>query len=268
MPLPQPLFFSATKTGQGWNVAVAIDAAVFTDVIPGDPKTSAGGDKSKLEQNFQQQNDAWATTAFNTVHPEYPGYYLQGEGPRADIGGGMVKWRRTYFAIPPSWDDWENIQYTFPQTPGYIVLANGVNGVIGRNPYTPRSGVTCRVHHDYFMVGGPSTLGGANQTYANEGQIPLIAVQTYCGKLNPQYFSDPPQVVPVGDIVIGNTKYLETVPDKATYFGWVANAAQYGFSSGRVGTTDNNPGQIVIACVPQRVMGNLWALVTRYVLAQ
>jgi hypothetical protein len=213
-----------------------------------------------IEQDFEQLSTVFAALPLNTVHPTDATCFLQSESQTNDKGAFIGRWTRKYYQIPPSWDDWENQSYTFPGTPGYLNVGQGGN-YIGRNAYTPVNGVKVRVHRDYFMV-------GAGQTYANEGLIPDIAVQTYVGQLNPQYFWDPPSVIPAAGITIGNTTYLASVPSKENYFGWVTNAAANGWASGRVGTADANPGQIVISCKPERVMGNLWARVTRYVLAQ
>ena len=255
--LPTPIYLSATKAGQGWGVAVPVAAAIFSDVLP-----FPSGDKSKLEQEFQQQNDSWAATAFNTVHAEYPGYYLQAESPRADIGGGMVKWRRTYMAVPPSYSFWENISYTFPAYPGYLILPSGSSTPVGRGTVTPPNGVTCRVQYDYFMV-------GSGQTYATFGLIPDVAVQTYKGLLNTYFSIEPPMVVGPGSVHIGTMYFLETVPNQSTYQAWVANAAAHGWASGTAAAPGAyGQGQICVSCKPQQIIGNIWARVSKFVLAQ
>lgn len=216
-----------------------------------------------FRQDYEQDRASFVAVPLNTASPDDATAFLQNETELTDSGAEIVKWTRTYYQIPPSWDDWENVSYTFPQYPGYIILS-AINPPAanqqGRDPFTPANGVTCRVHRDYFMV-------GAGQTYATEGLIPVIPVQTFHGLLNPNFYSSPTQVTPVGGIVIGNTQYLESVPNRTVWDGWVANAAAQGWASGRVGTADANPGQIVISCKPERLMGNIWASVTRYILA-
>ena len=256
MGLPTPLYLSGTKTGQGWNVAVPVGAAVFSDLLP-----YPNADKSKLEQDFQQQNDAWTAMAFNTVHAEYPGYYLQAESLRADIGGGMVKWRRTYVKAPTSYDNWENMSYTFPAYPGYLVMPVGVLTPVGRGAFTPPNGVNCRVRYDYYIV-------GTGQTYASYGLIPPNAVMNYHGLANAYFQINPPMVVGPGTIIVGTLQYLETVPNQTAYQTYVANAVALGWGSGRVGTADANPGQLCISCKSQQIVGNLWAMVSKYILAQ
>jgi len=216
-----------------------------------------------FRQDYQQAASSFAAVALNTVSPDDATAFLQNETELADMGAGMVQWTRTYCQVPPAWDDWENVSYTFPQYPGYIRLSSSSPPAAnqqGRDPYTPVNGVTCRVRRDYFMV-------GTGLTYATEGAIPVISVQTFHGLLNPNFYTSPTQVTPVGGIVIGNTQYLESVPNRTVWDGWVANAAASGWACGRVGTADANPGQIVISCKPERLLGNIWARVTRYVLA-
>ena len=214
-----------------------------------------------FKQDYEQNRASFAALALNTVSPDDATAFLQNESDLQDQDGEVVKWTRSYYQVPPSWDDWDNIAYTFPQTPGYIVLPSGVSNPVGRNPFTPIDGAKCRIRRDYFMV-------GAGQTYANEGAIPEIAVQTYVGQLNPTFFLEPPQVVPAANLVVGTLLYLATVPSKETYFGWVANAKALGWASGRAGTADVNPGQIVISCKPERLVGNIWARVTPYILVR
>jgi len=45
--------------------------------------------------------------------PDYSDYMLVQEGPRQDIGGGMIKWHRTYAKVPASHDEFESYSYSF-----------------------------------------------------------------------------------------------------------------------------------------------------------
>lgn len=254
MDNPELLYRSAAQT----------DAVAVSDIVKFFPVPQIGDLCYGIKQDFEQLSTSFVPLAHNTVHPNDATCFLQLEEQTTDQGALLTHWTRSYFQIPPSWDDWENTSYTFPQYPGYTIQPGVAATPVGRDPYTPANGVKCRVHYDYFMV-------GSGQTYANEGLIPDIPVQTFSGKLNPQYFSSPPQVVDNvadGGTLVGNSFYLESVPNKTLYLSWAANAAANGWASGRVGTADANPGQIVISCKPERLAGNIWARITRYVLAQ
>src|SRR5690348_5458176 len=41
------------------------------------------------------------------LSPDYSGFYLVAEGERRDMGGGMVRWTRTYARVPDSYSDFE-----------------------------------------------------------------------------------------------------------------------------------------------------------------
>lgn len=265
MDNPEIFYRSAPQT----DAAPVSDKRVFFPIPQISPLCAA------WKQDFQQLRANFVALAFNTPHPDDPSFYLQNENETSDSGALITKWTRSYYQIPPSWDDYETISFTFPKTPGYLVLVSGQSGLIGRDPYTPPNGVVARNHRDYFMV-------GAGRPYVTAANIPLIPVQAFVGKLNPQFYTSPPQVVDNidgnGGTTIGTTQYFETVPNKTTYFGWVSNAAAYGWSSGYDDGSGKwqatgqpaviNPGQIVISCKLERLMGNIWARTTSYVLAQ
>lgn len=224
-----------------------------------------------LEQDFEQLSSNFIPPLLNSPHPTDGTCFLQSVSGGSDKGAYITQWTGKYYQVPPGWDDWENVSYTFPSFPGYLQLPSGVLNPIGRGPYTPPNGVVCRVHHDYFMV-------GPGRTYTDASKIPIVPVQSYVGKLNSTFFNDPPMVVPVGNITVGSSEFLESVPNQGVYQGWVTNAAAQQWAAGY----DNGsglwqvpgqagvvlPGQIVISCKLQRVMGNLWDRVTRYVLPQ
>ena len=202
-----------------------------------------------FRQDYMQSRASFAALALNTVSPDDASAYLQQESELQDIDGDVIKWTRSYFQIPPSWDDWENVSYTFPAYPGYLILPIGITTPVGRGNFTPINGVTCRVHRDYFMV-------GAGRTYANEGAIPEIPVQAFVGLLNPTFTIEPPMVVGPGTITVGSSSYLESVPNQTTWAGWVANAAANKWSSGTAQAVGSGQGQIVISCKPERLVGN------------
>lgn len=132
-------------------------------------------------QEFMQFYANWARLPLNSVDPDDPLAYLVAESPLQDLGGGIVKWSRTYARIPATRYEYESYAYTFP---GYVAtleqrlttpwaLPSGTFTATddpGRRPLT--ESVTSRLLHEYFLV-------GANGQYDAASDIPAIAAQTY-----------------------------------------------------------------------------------------
>src|ERR1035441_6187763 len=60
--------------------------------------------------------------------PELSSYFLIAEGPKHDVGGGIVRWDRTYSAVPATWYDWETMAYSFVGSAPDGALTNGAVG--------------------------------------------------------------------------------------------------------------------------------------------
>ena len=179
------------------------------------------------------------------------------------------------FQVPPSWDEPQAFVYTFPGYPGYLLGQGGTtNPALAGRPAFPFN-VQSRLQHDYYIVdpnglvtGKKDAAGNPLNIVTSSDLIPIIQRTLYYVIGNTTLFIDPPSVVPVGGLNVGSTFYFETVPNQATYKTWVANATSLGWSSGRVGTADTSPGQLVAEMsVPMRLVGNIWMRTTRYVLA-
>jgi hypothetical protein len=207
-------------------------------------------------QEWMQFRENFTATALNTPHPsagmtpDYSTFFLVSEGPRQDVGGGVVKWQRTYAIVPASYDEFESYSYNFIGYSGLVQTAAGFSpgAVIAGRPRACRV-VTCRVHNDYFKT-------GPGATFAVPKAIPTVGALRY-------YASDP---------VLGNTVGVGTtlesfetdfladaagplpasVPSKAIYTGWVATGAEIVAEDSRL----------------TRWMGNIFNRQTRYVVAQ
>src|ERR1044071_9225080 len=104
------------------------------------------------------------STDLNTPHPsagmnpDYSSFVLVAESERRDMGGGLVRWTRTYARLPDSYSDFETFSYTFI---GTNTVVDGVTITRAPTPWV----VTTRLQHDFFLVG----TGG---TYTTAGAIP------------------------------------------------------------------------------------------------
>jgi hypothetical protein len=238
-----------------FTVAEAVSLPVFSSPIRA---TTA---EYTFTQDWMILRKYFESLALNTAHPsagldpDYSDYLLVAEGPRQDMGGGVVKWTRTYAKVPDSHDEFESYSYAFIGFAG--VFAAGVtSGSLVLTTGRPRTAriVNSRIHHDYFLTGP----GGI---YATAGDIPKItATHYYAGGLLPntydiEFISDALGLIPA------------TNPSRTTYNGWVTNAATYGWAAGIV-PSGTNPGQLIVEDSRlTRWMGGIYERQSRFVLA-
>jgi hypothetical protein len=211
-------------------------------------------------------------TPLNTKHPsagddpDYSAYVLVSEGPRQDIGGGIVKWQRIYAIKPASHDEYESYAYPFIGFIGSLINNNLASGpsvtATGRGRITHL--VTSRVQHDYFLVG----VGA----YVTPGDIPALKALRY-------FAGDTPtaQEANETEFIMDETGPIAgTSPDRTTYTTWISNAISSGWRSGAITTNTaadwagvTSPGQFIAEDSRiSRWNGNLWLRQTRFVLAQ
>lgn len=203
-------------------------------------------------QEWMQLLKNFIPLPLNTRHPsankvpDYSAYVLVSEGPRSDMGGGMVKWTRTYAKVPASHDEFEQYAYAYPAFYG-VILAQGATttDISGRLAFTKT--VISRLRNEYFLT-------GPNESYATPALIPIVGATSFLAS---------------GTIPNLHTQVLTTttVPTKADYNGWITNATNLGFASG-IAPSGTNPGQLIAESSRlSRWMGNIWVRQTRYVLA-
>jgi hypothetical protein len=198
--------------------------------------------------------------------PYYNGFYLVAEGPRQDVGGGVVKWQRTYAKVPDQHNEYESYAYPFIGFIGSLINNNLASGptttATGRGRITHL--VTSRVQHDYFLVGV-----GAYQT---AGDIPTLKALRYFAGDDPT-----PQEAIEADFIMDTTGPIPgTSPDRTTYNSWIGNAITYGWRSGAITTNTSadwasvtNPGQFIAEDSRlSRFQGNIYLRTTRFILAQ
>ena len=214
-----------------------------------------------FKQDYEQDRASFAATALNTVSPDDATAFLQIESELSDGGGEVMTFTRSYYQIPPSWDDAQTYSYTPIGYSGYMPdpTTGILNGAVAGRLRNPRK-FTARVHRDYFMV-------GAGQTYASAAAIPILRGQVYYIANNPTSYYDYLSDTPAWPFA--------TVPTRANYEAWKAITAP---TAGQIAAAIANgiacTGAIANALggeiIPEdsaleNLAGNLWARVTLYI---
>src|SRR5947207_7549242 len=164
---PEPIYVDGN-----FDVAEPIGLTVFSTPLR---STTA---EYTFTQDWMMRRKRFAPTPLNTAHPsyrqfpDYSDFKLVAEGPRQDVGGGMVKWSRTYAKVPASHDEFESYAYAFIGFLGLWTVGNLSTSVQATGRPRQSHIVTSRVQHDYFLTGP----GGS---YATPNLIPIIKGQRY-----------------------------------------------------------------------------------------
>jgi hypothetical protein len=219
-------------------------------------------------QDWMQALKDYKPAALNTPHPsagqtpDYSAFVLVAEGPRQDMGGGIVKWQRTYAKLPASHDEFESYAYPFIGLAGAWTVGNQSSVVTATGRGRTSHVVTSRVQHDYFLVRAPSTAG----------DIPILKALRYFAGALPG-----PNTGLETDFVIDETGAVPaSSPSRAQYLAWMANATTYGFRGGAIVSNDSatwtavvNPSQFIAEDSRlTRWQGSIWQRQTRFILAQ
>lgn len=167
--------------------AFRIDGAVTSAQVQGGPRKSFPfeGDNASfvLEQDYIVALTSFSPLALDTAHGTYTNAYLVKESQQENIGGGLVKWTRTYAQIPASRSDYETFNFKFP---GYLATTGTVTPPYdsywvqtgnGRDPFTATS--NSRMLSEYFLC-------ASGQTYETPSEIPILEVIKFTLALNDQ----------------------------------------------------------------------------------
>lgn len=189
-----------------------------------------------LTQDFQCDINSYAPLALNTAHPTETGFVLVAESETRDMGGGMVRWTRTYAKVPASYSEpGGNYGYNFI---GLIGGGGTTLSFVARQRFTRN--VPVLIQRDFYLVGP----GG---THANFEDIPSVSEQRY---LTVQY--------PTPNL---DTDYLDgpgyTSPDRDVYQAWIA-----------ADETSNSFSIVAESSTLTRWMGNIYMRETRRVKAR
>lgn len=186
-----------------------------------------------LRQDFMQSLSSFVALALNTPHPTYSTYYLVDESEKVDIGGGLVRWTRTYAQVPASYSEpGGNYAYSFIGFYGQFGI--NVTQITGRERQTEV--VPVRINRDFFLV-------GPGQIYTDPNDIPTMPEQQYYSgspTLKVNYIGDSPPL------------QIATTPSRTAYDALVAAGSEI----------------VVEASTIFRWMGNIYVRETRYVTAK
>ena len=267
MILPGPIFVDGDFT-----VPVAVSAPSFSSPFQGVK------DAWQFTQDWMQFELYFSPTALGTPHPDtdntghtpttgpavaiqLSSYILVSESERVPVGGGVVKWTRTYAKTPASRSEWSNITYNFI---GFFGVS-GVNVayVQGRNRKVMT--VPCKIVYDYWLTGAASTVDnsgtGAASTAVSPDLIPQIQEQKYFFEA---YTGAPPAWSTdwtlgnatdfIGDTTGANVTIANpTSPSRSTYQGWM---------TAKTFTLVPEPSQIA------RWLGPIFQRTTKFIQAQ
>lgn len=211
-----------------------------------------------LEQDFMVAQSAYVPMPLNTPYnPDWAtgwnGYvdlsffYLVKEGELQDMGGGIVKIKRTFATIPPTRNELEQFAYNFI---GYADEATGTT-----RSQTPIN-VLSRIQYDYFIFDDLGILGTAlfpegNRLDSSTGTYPDGLI------LPPQYYFtnsdgiDQLVFTTALDDGDGTDPTTTTVPSFSDYVGFINDGAEI----------------IAEGSTMSRWMGNIFERRTRFILA-
>lgn len=152
--------------------------------------------------------ETWAgVDAYNTA-----GYILCSEGPRRDLGGGVVRWTRTYAIVPASHTQPGNISYNF------IGFANSYLATVILRPRFTKT-VPAQITYDYFLL----TSSGSNALLELQ-QANYVQQQLYI-QPRPDLISPLPEICLQVDY-ISDTDDPPSQPTLAQYGTWVLYGTQ------------------------------------------
>ena len=225
---------SAFRTDGTFTSASAVGAARKSFPFDGDNTSFI------VEQDFMVALASFTPLALDTAHPTYTDAYLVKESPLEDLGGGIVRWTRTYAQIPASRSDYGTFAYQFigflgTGTPPYSQYDVQVGDQ--RDPILKK--VQSRILSEYFLC-------ATGQTYETPDLIPVIPAQKYTfdgAPNNPITYLVDPSINPAA---------TETDPNLPDYLSMIDDGDEIVAEDSDI----------------ERWMGNIYVRTTRYVKAQ
>ena len=285
MPLPylKPTWvdgpYKADPTGP-YGTGIPVSLPVFSNPIPGINAPYI------LKQDFVHFLDGWQPLALNTPHgvADFADYLLVEESEKQDIGGGVIKWTRTYAKVPESHEgDPEMANYSFIGMT--IDLGSGASQTRDRQAWSVES----RLLYDYFLVPSAAVtdpITGTTHNIADWGDIDQIREMVYVSQGAIGGVTYGGLTLAVNYLNLAGTT-LPTWPTADQYQDQISDAlsnkwnatktkvvifptATAGHVAGVIDTASSVLGGL-IPIEPSRInrwMGNIYQRVTRYVLAQ
>jgi hypothetical protein len=184
------------------------------------------------------------------------------EGPLQDIGGGLVRLKRTFAIIPPSNNMPETYSYQFP----------GINysgdATTGRQPFTWI--VSSRIHREYFLYDPYGAAAGLGLAVWPDGN--LLTADT---GMNPdglilqeqRYYANQDNAV-ADSFFMGQGDFLQDADPSVPSPGTNPSSIQYQLWVDGTSTSNGLPAEIVAeTSVLEKWMGNIYCRKTRFVVA-
>ena len=253
-----------------------------------------------LTQEFMQYVNSYTALALDTPHPDFTDFLLVSEDKQRDMGGGIVRWTRTYAKFPQTYDQPSAFSYNFI---GYFT-GGGTSAIYGRERFV--SGVAARIQFDYFRLDlatgniydalGAVVYGGTAGVLPSVANVPILPAQVYFAAVFNSVWaglsadaigygptSTTPQILyptPYNSVqTIGGIDYYyppaEAYPTREVYESWIKQTATVqrytpGVNTDDVGTfVDTGIFEIVAqASQVSRWMGNFIERQTIFILPQ
>lgn len=256
-----------------------------------------------FEQDYIQFETDFAPLALDTAHDDYPDAYLVREGELQGLGGGLVKWTRTYSRMPISRQVFESYSWLVPgigagavyasQAVSSVANSAGVTTITCAGDTTASSGDSLSINYT-FTDGVTGTQYGRNvmrTMTGGTGTAPEVALITEPGgtltfnwakKVEP---GRPAEALEVGSVLqldyylpgvsagIGTPFDIPVIDELQIYDGDGLKVDSF--------TADTSPtitewrAQIaagdrvcVVASIVRRWMGNIYERSTRYCIAR
>lgn len=191
-----------------------------------------------IEQDFMILGSSFSPLALNTPHATVTSAYLVEEAPSFDVGGGILQWTRRYATVPATRSDYESFSYRFPGylgslTPPYSQYYG--DDPIGRDPTVLV--VPSRLEYKYALCATGETYTTPALFYAAQG----VPAQQWAVNTNPDARVD----------YLFDGSPSESDPTLTAYQALVAAGTEIVAEDSKI----------------NRYLGNIYEIVTRYVVA-
>lgn len=202
-----------------------------------------------ITQDFAQFGSRWKQASLNTTYivegTTRPGYFLVEESPIQDMGGGLVRWTRTYAPIFPDYSEWEQYAMVYPGL-------SGNEGLYTRDALIMQNAAS-RLDSKWFLLGvslQDRTPYGAINTYADIQMLwPIPILDSVMGYQTTYSGAD---AVAIASPELYPDAQSDSTLTEALY---VANVT-------------NNVWMVAEPSVLRQWKGNLYQRITRYVQAR
>lgn len=253
-----------------YSVAASNYVAIKLGTAPNIQPWSANQQAFVIEQEFTCAQSAIVSLNLNTPYylpwstgwsarlgngitvPPLNAAILVENGPHYDMGGGLVKFKMKFASIPPTRNEIEQYEYTYP---GFDDSTTGASRV------GPTFAVASRLQFDYFLFDDLDILSiplypAGIRLDASTGIRPnglMLPAQYYASSA--AEYAQNAFLVP-GQLQDAAGSDVASIPGFTPWVSWATGA----------GTSNGLPAEIIAeASTLKRYMGNIWERRTRFV---